>query len=190
MRMIFKKFADIDDAIRIKIQELSKNSSELKPVNHEFEILDHNDIFCSGDDILHWILAFEESAVIGRAITYKRTVSFEGEEFILGGIGGVKVRDSHRRRGIAAKLIEIAMVDLQEADCSIVFLGTNIQNPVLVNFYEKFGFQLLGKDYVCTGRSGREYSFDDGMIASINDHQLYTKILNSPSQLNLRGGNW
>lgn len=173
-----------------QFKDLSSHCSELEPIDWDFENLDHEEIYCSNGDIFEWILAYKHDELVGKAVIFKRKIIFDSEKILLGGVGGVKVRDSERKKGVASRMMDIAMEELKKEGCDIAFLGTNLKSIVLVNFYKKYGFNILGKEYISTGKSGKDYTFTDGMLAPVNSRDKYQMVMESPTLLNLGGGNW
>ena len=59
----------------------------------------------------------------------------------IAGLGGVASDKLFRGQGVADKVIEFAMDDLDKCGCDAVFLGTS--NPIAANLYMKYGFNYI-----------------------------------------------
>lgn len=134
------------------------------------------------------VIAYEKGDIVGRILLHKRKIIADGEEILLGGIGGVCTHREMRRKGVASKLLDCSMKNLKKENCDIVFLCTDI--PKLSPLYSNFGFVPLGREYKFKGNSGKFYTDNDGMIAPGLSPKIFGKILNSKTTFNLVGGNW
>ncbi len=173
------------------MEDLTKHSTELEPQERsEEEQAERLDRFCSRQDIAVWVLAFKKDELIGRTAVFVRQIEYEGQDLNLGGIGKIVVSDSERQKGAATAMMKTAMKQLFELECDVAHLCTNLSNQWLVNFYKKFGFVLLGKEYTYLGRSGKRYTDEDGMIAPIKSKKLFKQILNSAKKFDIGTGNW
>jgi predicted acetyltransferase len=95
----------------------------------------------------------------------------------------------YRNLGIASKMMKETMKQLCNVGASVALLCTNT-NSFLVEFYRKYGFELLGRAYKFVGKSGKEYVDEEGMLAPINSEEIYTKIMKSKDILDIGVGNW
>lgn len=180
----------LDKLLTRKMEDLNNRSSDLcyKEKTPE-EIQENFDKFCSADDIVQWVLATEANDIIGRVAIFKREIMIGQKSVILGGIGKVKVRDDKRRQGVAKAMMLRAMTLFPKLNCELVYLCTNINNPIMVSFYNKFGFELfvLGCDYV--GKSGKKYHESGAMFAS-GDPDVFSSIMNLEAPVYIGCGNW
>lgn len=134
----------LDEYLFEQMERLNQNSTDFcyrEKTSQEIE--EHQDKFCSADEIMYWVLAMEDEQIIGRLAVFKREIVLEGKQVTLGGIGKVKVRDVKRRQGVATRLLQEAMPLFKQTNCDLVYLCTNINNPILVRFYGKYGFNIL-----------------------------------------------
>lgn len=135
-----------------------------------------------------WILAFEGDEIVGRVFLHKRKITFEETDVLLGGIGGVCTRRDKRNQGIASKMLERAVQILWEWGCDIAYLCAEIEKTGLL--YGRVGFVPLEKPYTFYGRSGKLHEQKNGMIAPLNSHKIFRKVLHSKQKFHLGLGNW
>lgn len=132
-----------------------------------------------------YVLGYVGSELIGTVNLIKRDIIFNGKKIILGGIGGVCVHKSHRKKGYSKALLKIAMSELKKEKCDIAFLDTELNN-----FYEKFGFCKLPSKYVAIGKSGKQYFDDSGMIAPVSSKSVFNFVFKSNLVFDLCGLDW
>ncbi len=84
-----------------------------------------------------YLVALEGNLVVGYAGC---TISFEDAD-----ITNVAVRTSHRRLGIAAKLLEVMLAQTKKSGVTSVFLEVRESNLPARTLYESLGFQYVGK---------------------------------------------
>ena len=85
-------------------------------------------------------LAVEEEEVVSCLFLLRR-LFFDGERFLLGGgIANVATHPDFRGKGLASSLLEKAIAQSKKEGLSFLILVTEIPS-----FYERFGFQDLGK---------------------------------------------
>lgn len=64
-----------------------------------------------------------------------------------GYIGMIAVHSSYRRRGIAKRLVEIAIDKMIESGCDEVMLETEVENKAALRLYEGMGFLRMKRMY-------------------------------------------
>ncbi len=180
----------LDDYLLEQMEQLNQNStdfcySEKTPQ----EIEEHQDKFCSADEIKHWVLAIQDEKIIGRLAVFKREIALEGKRVTLGGIGKVKVRDDKRRQGVASKLVQEAMPLFLQMSCDLVYLCTNINNPIMVKFYGKYGFKHFVPGCTYLGKSGKQYLELGAMFAPVNQ-EVFEWLFNHSEPFSIGCGNW
>lgn len=84
-----------------------------------------------------YLVALEDDVVVGYSGC---TISFEEAD-----ITNVAVKDSHRRLGIAAKLLETMMSELRKRGVLSLFLEVRESNVPARTLYESMQFQYIGK---------------------------------------------
>ena len=151
---------------------------------------DREDRFCSHGDLKYYVLAKDGDTLIGETRVFKRTVVFNGQKIILGGIGSVATHPNKRKQGIATHMVKKAMKLLRSESCDIAYLCADIYALKALEFYEQFGFQKLANKHTFTGKSGTKYTDTDGMIAPIGSKKLCKKILAAATPFDIGIGNW
>ena len=122
-------------------------------------------------------------------MVYRRQIKLAGESVSLGGIGAVRVAVAYRKQGVAGRMMDMAMTELRQLNCDLVFLSTNIDS-FLADFYKKYGFQVYTNTVIFRGKSGQLYQIGNGMLAPINSPQVFNKVFNSKESLDLGIGSW
>lgn len=191
----------MNDSRTYTIQFLSKTSgtyhNQIAALNAKiFPITESNsdqerEEFCSQSDKYGRIVAlFEKDRVIGKVSMYIRSIVWENQHILLGGIGGVCTHLDVRKQGIATLMIKNATKILQKNACDIVFLSANLHSPWKIHMYESFGFHLLPHGYRFVGKSGKDNVRMDGLIFPCNSTTLFNHILQSPKALYIGKGRW
>ena len=184
---VYKKLTPLLDK---QIRDLKKlapnfNNTEIKPG----EIEKHLDKFCSKRDVKSWILVFNKDKLLASLAVFKRKIKHNNNYILLGGVGGLRVRQDVRRQGIATKMMILAMQTLDDLNCDIAYLCAN-PSSFLALFYNKYGFVLLKKPYTFLGKSGKKYFERDGMIAPVNSPNIFQLIIKSQEPFDIGRGNW
>lgn len=126
--------------------------------------------------------------MIGSIGLYARSIIFLDKEILLGGIGGVCTHRNFRKRGIAKKMLEKSAKLLKDKNCDIALLATDINK--LGKLYESIGFVPLNRKFVVTGKSGKKYYDEGGMIAPVASMEKFNLVLNSQEVFNIQGQDW
>lgn len=150
----------------------------------------HEDRYCSNEDIIGHVVALHDDKVFGVIIVLKRNISFQGQEILLGGIGGVCTDKSKRRMGIATMLLKTAMEHLRKNNCDVAYLCADIHNPGMVRLYGQVGFVILNKPHTYLGKSGKRYTDTDGMIAPVSSQEVFMEIMRDKEPFDIGRGNW
>jgi len=87
-----------------------------------------------GDEIVGFVVSFKDA--FGPNYVTKRKI---------GQIQVVHVKQGFRRKGIATKLVNAALLYLKENSCSIILAETGEKNTKSLKMLEKFGFKERGK---------------------------------------------
>lgn len=150
---------------------------------------EHEDRFCSKRDWYRFVLAIEDDHVIGSITTLIRPILFQGQQILLGGIGGVCTHPDKRREGVAVSTLQAAMAVLTEAQCDLAYLCTDTDAEG-VWLYSKVGFVPIGRNHTYLGKSGVRYTDDDGMIAPVCSPKIFRQVLEAPEPFDIGTGNW
>ena len=151
---------------------------------------DGKDRFCSSADLKYYILAMESGRIIGETRVYKRTITFNGQKIVLGGIGSVATHPDFRKQGVATKMVRRGMDFLKKDLCDVAYLCADGQSLKALEFYESFGFRRLLQNHTYTGRSGKRYTDTDGLLAPVGSKKLFNTILAAASPFDIGVGNW
>jgi ribosomal protein S18 acetylase RimI-like enzyme len=151
---------------------------------------DGQDRFCSSGDLVYYILATEKDQLIGETRVFKRTIVFNGQKMLLGGIGSVATHPNFRKQGIATKMVKKGMDFLKKEHADAVYLCADEHSLKAVEFYEQFGFRKLLQKHTYLGRAGKRYIDTDGMIAPVGSKKLFDKILKADTPFDIGTGNW
>lgn len=135
------------------------------------------------------ILIYNDNKLIGHARLFKRNIEFEGENIILGGIGGVCVTESARGQGIASQMLEKGLEILKKQQCDMAILNVDRKKGIY-SLYEKFGFKFLNRDISYENADGKICYDGDSMLIAINSHDKYNMIINSKNILHQGKGYW
>lgn len=151
---------------------------------------DGKDRFCSEDDLIYYILATQNDQLIGETRVLKRTILFNGQKILLGGIGSVATHPDFRKQGLATKMVKKGMDLLKKEQCDVAYLCADAHSLKALEFYESFGFRRLLQNHTYTGRSGKRYTDTDGMIGPVTSKKLFRTILATKTPFDIGKGNW
>jgi len=137
-----------------------------------------------------FLLAIEKNSVIGVIKLYKREISYQGRNVVLGGFGGVCTKKSSRRRGVATTLLNVGLKELRSQGCGIAYLCTDFNDPAMIKLYSKVGFVPLNKSYTYLGKSGKRYTEKDGMITPVKSGDKFNLVIRGKDIFDIGVGNW
>ncbi len=135
-----------------------------------------------------YVVAYEGDQMVGCINLLERSITFDGEDVLLAGIGGVCVHFDFRGRGIAKEMLRKGFEQFKIWNCDIAYLCTDPER--LGKMYASVGFIALNRKYKFTGKSGKEYIHDGAMIAPVNSGAKFHKVLGSTTMLDLQGPDW
>jgi len=95
---------------------------------------------------LGWFLCLEDGRIVGGLGVIKN--DFHDRPDLTPNVCAVYTEESHRRRGIAGRLLNMAVEDLRSGGISPVYLVTDH-----TGFYERYGWEFLCM-VQCRGESG------------------------------------
>lgn len=135
------------------------------------------------------LIALIGNKVVGQAELFKRNIEFDGKNFVVGGIGGVCVQESLRRRGIASKLIRRGLEILKDKKCDVACLNTDLSKTAY-KLYEKMGFKLMKRKISFEDVHGK-IRYDTGtMFIPIRSKKIFNYIMNSNATFHYGKGYW
>lgn len=123
-------------------------------------------------------LLFDNAQIVGVSYLYKRNSEYDGQEFYLGGFGGLGVMPDYRGMGYARQMVEKSLHLAYEVGVDIACLFTD-RNETVHKLYEKFGFEYLNREAYYIDSLGAEKTIDDVMILGLRDKALAQKILDT-----------
>ena len=89
------------------------------------------------------VLVWEGDEIVNHVEIVERTVSVGGQPVRLGGIGGVSTLKAWRKRGLAEAALKTAVDTLR--DPLAVDFGLLVCGEVMIPYYSKFGWKLIGR---------------------------------------------
>jgi len=135
------------------------------------------------------VLAYDGTSVVGHLSLFKRHVKFEGMGVILGGLGGVCVSESRRRRKIGTGLMKKGLQVLKDEGCDVACLNADLKKKA-DKFYEKIGFKLMNRQISFEDAHGKT-RYDTGtMFISVCSKEIYNQLMNSKKTFHYGKGYW
>lgn len=135
------------------------------------------------------VLTYEEDNLVGMLNLFKRTVVFENEEVILGGMGAICVTEFARGQGIATQMMEKGLEILKEQNVDIACLNVDREKEAF-KLYEKLGFKFLNRDISFEDINGKIKYDSDSMFIPINSPEKFEKVMNSKTVFHQGKGYW
>ncbi len=186
----FSEYSSLPQELSHQVEDLDKLCFHHHFTPTDQQDADGHDKFCSNGDLIYFVLASEKDQIIGETRVFKRTIAFDGQKIVLGGIGSVATHPDKRQKGVAKTMIARGMELLKKEVCDIAYLCTNIHDEKLVHLYKQFGFVILEKPHTYFGKSGKRYTDTDGMIAPVNSQEKFERALKNETPLDIGLGNW
>ncbi len=121
-------------------------------------------------------LLFDDERIVGNAYLYKRLTEYDGQDYYIGGLGGLAVMPEYRGNGYARQLTEKTLKMSYDIGVDVACLFTSREESIY-KFYEKLGFAYLNRDAYYIDSLGREKVEADVMILGLNNKVLAEKIL-------------
>jgi GNAT superfamily N-acetyltransferase len=137
-----------------------------------------------------YLVAIEQENIISVTALFKRQLTYNRQTVNIGAFGYLTTAKKKRRRGVATALLKRGIEDFKSKNFDIAFLCTDINDPGLIKLYNRVGFFLLRKSYTYIGKSGAQYTEDNGMIASINCREKFELVQEGQEVLNLGVGSF
>jgi len=127
-------------------------------------------------------LLFDDERAVGRAAVHKVLTDYDGQEYYLGGFGGLAVLPEYQGKGYGRMLAEAALEKSYEIgiDVACMEVPTEENDPeevFVVDLYRKLGFVFLGRPAYFINHGNNEVTDDDVMIMGLRDKSLAEKIL-------------
>ena len=123
-------------------------------------------------------LLFENEKVIGQVTVLKTLTEYDGQEYCLGGFGGLAVLPEYRGKGYGRLLAEVALARAREIGVDVACMCVDMDSGITA-FYERLGFKFLNRPAYFINWADKEKSDDTVMIMGLNNAELADKILNT-----------
>lgn len=121
-------------------------------------------------------LLFDGERVVGHVTAHKTLTEYNGQEYYLGGFGGLAVLPEYRGKGYARKLAESALEKAYEIGVDVACMCVDTESGI-TDFYQKLGFEFLNRPAYFINHGNNEVTDDTVMIMGLNDKGLAGKIL-------------
>ena len=150
------------------------------------------------DDMYDWdapehgmYLLLDGDRVAGHVTVHQSKTTFDGQEFALGGFGGLVVHPDYRGFGYGRQLAEAALEKAREIGIDVACMTVNMESGITA-FYERLGYRFLGRPAFFINWANQEKSDDTMMLMGIHDPALAEKILISdlPFHYGPNRGHW
>lgn len=136
-----------------------------------------------------YITAKREGKLIGKIDLFKTNLLFAGKNMLIGGLGGVCVAESERRKGIASKMCALGLTVLQKEGCDVASLNADLDKQAY-KVYQKLGFNFVNRKASFENIKG-EIKFVDGtMFMPLGSKEFYDLIMNSKETFHYGKGYW
>ena len=123
-------------------------------------------------------LLFDDEKIVGNAYLYKRLAEYDGQDYYIGGFGGLAVLPAYRGKGYARQLAEEALKKAHDIGVDVACLFTSREETVH-ELYGSLGFAFLNRRGYYIDSLGEEAYEDDVMIMGLNDKDLAEKMLST-----------
>ncbi|MBI4157623.1 GNAT family N-acetyltransferase [Candidatus Woesebacteria bacterium] len=131
----------------------------------------------------------DNNKIVGMLSLFKRNIEFEGENILLGGMGGVCVTKAFRGKGIATEMLKKGIEILKKEGVEIACLNVDRKKGVY-GLYEKLGFRFIGRDISFEDVNGKIKYDNSSMFMPINSEEKYQKVMNSKTTFHQGRGYW
>ncbi|KKU45957.1 MAG: GCN5-related N-acetyltransferase [Microgenomates group bacterium GW2011_GWA2_46_7] len=136
-----------------------------------------------------YLFAIANKEIISRVALFKRTIQFDGQDIIVGGIGGVCVATSHRHHGIASSMVKRALVVLRGELCDVACLNVDLAKPAY-HLYEKLGFTMMSRDISFENVKGELVREGGTMFIPLASPDKYQLLMTSSKTFHYGRGYW
>ena len=119
---------------------------------------------------------FDGERVVGWVAVHKTLTEYDGQEYYLGGFGGLAVLPEYRGKGYARKLAEAALKKSYEIGIDIACMEVNTESGI-TDFYQKLGFVFLNRPAYFRNHGNNEVTDDNVMIMGLSNKNLADEIL-------------
>ena len=121
-------------------------------------------------------LLFDDEKIVGNVFLYKRLTEYDGQDYHIGGFGGLAVMPEYSGKGYARRLAEEALKMANDIGVDVACLFMSREDSIS-KFYERLGYVFLDRRCYYIDSLHREAYFDNVMILGLNNKELVSKIL-------------
>ena len=121
-------------------------------------------------------LLFDGERAVGRAAVHKTPTEYNGQEYYLGGFGGLAVLPEYQGKGYARKLAEAALEKAYEIGVDVACMEVDTKSGI-AGFYKKLGFAFLNRPAYFINHGNNEAADDNVMIRGLCNEKLSDKVL-------------
>ena len=113
---------------------------------------------------------------VGRAAVHKVLTEYNGQEYYLGGFGGLAVLPEYQGKGYARKLAEAALKKAYEIGIDVACMEVETETGI-ADFYRMLGFKFLSRPAYFVNHGNTEATNDNVMVMGLNNKNLADEIL-------------
>jgi len=121
-------------------------------------------------------LLFDGERAVGRAAVHKVPTEYNGQEYYLGGFGGLAVLPEYQGKGYARKLAEAAMEKAYEIGVDVACMEVDTGSGI-TDLYQKLGYEFLNRPAYFINHGNNEVTDDKVMIKGLRNKDLADEIL-------------
>jgi len=123
-------------------------------------------------------LLFDSERTVGRVTVHKVPTEYNGQEYYLGGFGGLAVLPEYQGKGYARKLAEAALEKAREIGVDVACMCVDMKSGI-TDFYQKLGFRFLNRPAYFINHGNNEAADNTAMIMGLNNKELADEILST-----------
>ncbi|MCL2821475.1 MAG: GNAT family N-acetyltransferase [Oscillospiraceae bacterium] len=121
-------------------------------------------------------LLFDGDKAVGRAAVHKVLTEYNGQEYYLGGFGGLAVLPEYQGKGYARKLAEATLEKAYEIGVDVACMEVDMDSGI-TDLYQKLGYKFLNRPAYFINHGNNEVPDDKVMIKGIRNNELANEIL-------------
>jgi predicted N-acetyltransferase YhbS len=114
--------------------------------------------------------------IVGIVSVHKTLTEYNGQEYYLGGFGGLAVLPEYRGKSYGRKLAEAALAKSYEIGIAVACMCVDMKSGI-TDFYQKLGFKFLNRPAYFINHGNNEVTDDTVMIMGLHDKNLADEIL-------------
>ncbi|MCL1859084.1 MAG: GNAT family N-acetyltransferase [Oscillospiraceae bacterium] len=123
-------------------------------------------------------MLFDCDRIVAHVSVHKTLTEYNGQQYYLGGFGGLAVLPEYRGKGYARKLAEAALEKAYEIGIDVACMCVNMESGI-TDFYQKLGFKFLNRPAYFINHGNNEVTDDTVMIMGLKNKILADEILST-----------